>query len=227
MSSQLQSSWAKILGFVGVVALAASTALAAPITGVKDIEIIDNDGNWFYLEEVNIFNTAGTDVASLAFGSTGTPVGFPGNSFGSSPTGAIDDLIGNCCGTGMHGNTASSMGQTYLISLPTPQDIDAMSFPIEIFNRQDGCCPERVENLDIRFLDEFGSPIEVEDAMGNPTTTFSLTGSASFDTTFGPGGGTISINGISSQVIPEPTSLAIWTIFGLGFTRGASRQRRS
>ncbi len=206
---------------LAVTLVATASALANPISGVSAIRITDNDGNWFYQEEVNIYNLAGTDVASLSFGST-TTLNFPGTSFGSTPTGVIDDIIGNCCGTGTHGNVAASAGQFIEINLPSPQVIDAVNFPIEIHNRQDGCCPDRVENIDIEFLDELNNPIAVLDANGDFTDVFSLNGPGSFDTTFGPGGGTISIVGT-----PEPASVAIWSLMALALGGyGYARVRR-
>lgn len=200
--------------------LAASTALvttspAVVISGVAEILITDNGGgDWFYLEEVNIFNASGVDVASTSQ-ATGTPNFAP--AFGSNATGAIDDVVGNCCGTGTHGAMAGSAGvDTYSISLNAIQDIDAFNFPIEIHNRLDGCCPERSENIDISFLDSGGNPISIIDHNGAEGDVYSLTGPASFDSTFSYGGGTIAINGV-----PEPGGplLALVGMLVLGFSR--------
>ncbi len=207
-----------ICGFLSV------SAYATPISGVKTIKISDNGGgDWFYLEEVNIYNVAGTDVASLAFGATGTPNFGP--AFGSTATGAIDDIVANCCGTGTHGAVAASAGvENYTIVLPSVQDIDAIAKPIEIHNRLDGCCPARPENIDIEFFDAGGTPILVDDGTGVATAVFSVNGAGDFTTNFGYGGGTLEIEGI----IPEPSS-GILLLIGMAMfacRRRCGRNRR-
>lgn len=215
-----------MIGFV----LAACFTLAAPaahaviINGVKDIRITDNNGNWFYLEEVNLFNANGVDVASTSFGSVqktvGTPNFAPG--FGSTAQGAIDNAIGNCCGTGTHSSAAVTVpANKYTISLPYSQNIDAATFPLQIHNRQDACCPDRVENVNIEFLDVAGNAIPVSNGMGGSTTVVALTGPGSFTSNFGPGGGTVVINGLANQPatpikvgLQNATSQAAQTGFG-------------
>jgi len=223
----MQSSRRGTFAFLALmfVLLTSASASAVVIQGVKQIRITDNNGNWFYLEEVNVFNTAGADVASTSFGATalktfGTPNFTP--AFGSTTQGAINDVVSACCGNGTHSNSASAVpAHNYTITLPYSQDIDAATFPIEIHNRQDGCCPDRAENVDIQFLDVTGNPIAFNDGSGNPTTTLSINGSADFATNFSAGGGTLVVNGLMNQGITpikvglqNATSQASQTGFG-------------
>lgn len=201
-----------------------SVTQAVVIQGVKQIRITDNDGNWFYLEEVNLFNTAGVDVASTTFGNavktSGTPNFAPG--FGSAAAGAIDGIVGGCCGTGTHSPSISAVpAHNYTINLPYSQDIDAANFPMQIFNRTDGCCPERAENFNIEFLDLAGNPIAINNGSGGSTTSLAINGPASFATHFPLGGGTLAINGLSNQPatqilvgLQNATSQAAQTGFG-------------
>jgi MYXO-CTERM domain-containing protein len=190
--------------FSSLAALVAFSAIsqATVISGVARIQFSDNDlgpsnGDWFYIEELQVFNVSGVDVASQAFGTTQSQNFAP--QFGSTAVGAIDDVIANCCGTGTHSAGPDSSAMFISITLPSVQDIDAMNFPIEIHNRQDGCCPERSEYLNISFYDAADNPITIIDHNGAEGTFYELNGPASFTSTFGPGGGAIAINGV-----PEP-----------------------
>lgn len=211
------------LGVAMVLALGSSTAQAVVIQGVKQIRITDNDGNWFYLEEVNLFNVAGADVASTNFGGlvkTTAAANFaPG--FGSTVNGAIDGVVGACCGTGTHSPTISAVpAHNYTITLPYSQNIDAATLPMQVFNRTDGCCPERAMNFNIEFLALNGTPIAISDGAGGSTTSLAINPSK-FATTFGAGGGTLVINGLKDQPatqilvgLQNATSQAAQTGFG-------------
>jgi len=199
---------------LAIVPMLTVAASAVPLSGVQSITITDPDGFWFYIEELAIPNTASQDVASQAFGSTGTPNFVP--QFGSTAVGAINDIFGNCCGTGTHSQFEVTVPpNNYTIGLPSPQNLEGL---ITIWNRQDGCCPERVMNYDIQFLNAAGAPI----TFGDGSNTLQVRPQFLTGDVNSAQGATIPI----PQGIPEPGSLALAMIGLAGLVGGAVWQRR-
>jgi len=118
------------------------------IAGVVTVVITNTREDWFYIEEVEFLNREGTDVASLDAGATAEAT--PGT-FGSSVDGGIDDAIANCCSSGWHSEQFNGDPQTYTITFPEPQVLTGLA---RIWNRQDGCCSERLDGLIIEYFDE-------------------------------------------------------------------------
>jgi hypothetical protein len=71
-----------------------SNLLAGTLTNVQSIRITNTRADWFYLEELRIFNDQGEDVASLEFGTTAMASEDP--AFGGVGEGPIDDIYGIC-----------------------------------------------------------------------------------------------------------------------------------
>jgi hypothetical protein len=113
----------------------------AVLTGIASIKITNTRGDWFYLEELEILNSADADVASADFGTTSEASEGPG--FGSNVDGPIDDIFGNCCGSGWHSSTQTEE-HTYTMTFPSPQNLKDV---VRVWNRQDGCCPERLDGM--------------------------------------------------------------------------------
>ncbi|MEM7386125.1 MAG: hypothetical protein AAF514_14385, partial [Verrucomicrobiota bacterium] len=120
-----------------------STALA----GVRSIRVTNVREDWFYMEELQMFNSADIDVASLAVGTTVTASEFSG--FGGKAEGIIDDLRGPCCGTGFHSST--DMGsQTLILTFAEVQDLSGV---VTVWDREDGCCRQRLDGMLFEFFD--------------------------------------------------------------------------
>ncbi len=117
------------------------------MSGVRSVKITNILLDWFYLEELELYNTADQDVLSTAFGTTGSGSEAPG--FGAMITGPIDDIVGPCCANGYHSSTDAG-NQTLTYTFPTPQDLTG---DIRIWNRVDGCCTSRLDGMLFEFFD--------------------------------------------------------------------------
>ena len=122
-------------------------AIRVAISGVKSVRITNSQVGWFYLEELDLRNLADEDVASVDFGTTAVASEIPG--FGGRAEGPIDDVFGNCCGTGYHSSTEEGE-QMLTFTFPAPQDLMG---DIRVWNRQDGCCLERLDAMLFEFFD--------------------------------------------------------------------------
>jgi hypothetical protein len=184
--------------FVGI-----NLSPAATLVGVESISFTNTRADWFFIEELDVRNTGNTDVASSAFGATATVNSGP--AFGSTVAGGIDDIFGNCCGTGWHSGTNVG-GEKYTVSFPGAQSLTGN---ITVWNRQDACCPERLDG----FLVEYWSGAD---------GTGSLVGSQQVDgLATNSGGGISTATGASFAIVPEPSAalLALLGIFGLSARR--------
>ncbi len=127
-------------------ALLATTPALAVVQNARSVVLTNNRADWFYIEELTAIS-GGIDRASFGAGATQTN-SFP-PAFGSSAVGAIDDtLSGGCCGTGTHSNTPAG-GQTITINFAQQFTFSDLTF----HNRQDGCCPERMDDIQFDFYD--------------------------------------------------------------------------
>ncbi len=134
------------------------------LSGVKSIIVTNLRRDWFYLEELDIRNADGADVASTSFGTT--LQASENSSHGSPPTGAIDDQIGTCCGTGWHSSSQVG-GQSLTLTFPSPQDLQRT---VRLWNRQDGCCVERLDAMSFQFLDAQGNLTLLQNLLDASTT---------------------------------------------------------
>lgn len=121
-------------------------AVTVAIPGVKSVRITNTQVGWFYLEELDLRNVSDEDVASVAFGTVAAASEIPG--WGGRVEGPIDDAFGNCCSTGYHSSTEEGE-QTLTFTFPTAQDLTG---DIRVWNRQDGCCPERLDAMLFEFF---------------------------------------------------------------------------
>ena len=147
------------------------------ISGVVTVVISNTREDWFYIEEIQFLNADDVDVASLDFGAIGEAT--PGT-FGSNVDGPIDDAIGNCCGTGWHSEAFADDPQTYTLTFPEPQTITGLA---TMWNRQDGCCSNRLDGLLFEYFDADGELIvsqEVLDLAANSGGGISTASGASF-----------------------------------------------
>ena len=138
-------------------------AVTVSISGVKSLRITNMQTDWFYLEELEIFNTSDQDVASTAFGTTATVSENPG--FGAQATGPIDDIIGSCCANGYHSSTDMG-GQTLTFTFPSPQKLAG---DLRFWNRIDGCCATRLDGMLIEYFsgdDGTGDLIAEQEVIG-------------------------------------------------------------
>ena len=172
--------------------VSANLSQAATLAGVHSITFTNTRADWFYIEELDVRNTGAVDIASTAFGTTATASGSP--AFSSSLNGGIDDVVGaGCCANGWHANTnVTPPSQFYTITFPSAQDITDITF----WNRQDGCCQERMDGINVSYWDGInggGTMLASQqiDGMGNTGT-----------------------GGSSFTVVPEPSS-ALFAAFGL------------
>lgn len=186
------------LGFLAF----SSLSQGATLIGVRSMTFTNTRADWYYIEELEVRNSGGVDVASTVFGTSANASGAP--AFGSSINGPIDDVVGaGCCGNGWHSDTnATPPQQFYTITFPSLQDITEVTF----WNRQDGCCQERMDGIEITYYD---------DVMGTGT----LLASQQVD-----GLGTTGPGGSSVAAVPEPSTglLAL-----LAFSGFFIRRRRS
>lgn len=121
--------------------------ISTALSGVRSIRVTNVREDWFYMEELQIFNSADIDVASEALGTTATASEFPG--FGGKAEGIIDDLRGPCCGTGFHSST--DMGsQTLILTFAEAQDLSGV---VTVWDREDGCCRQRLDGMLFEFFD--------------------------------------------------------------------------
>lgn len=125
--------------------VASKPAFSVAISGVKSVRITNTQVNWFYLEELDLRNMLDEDVASVDFGTVAVASEVAG--FGGSAEGAIDDVFGNCCSTGYHSSTEAGE-QILTFTFPAAQDLTG---DIRIWNRQDGCCPDRLDSMLFEF----------------------------------------------------------------------------
>ncbi len=155
-------------------------AQAVPVGNVKSIRITNQNlvDGYFYAEEYTIPNAAGSDVASLSFGTTASGANFAAG-FGSTMNGAINDAIGNCCG-GTHSanNNSGNAGQQYVMTLPSLQtfNLNNVNSPsiMRVDDRQDNATlASRALNFKMEMLATGGAVVaERSFAMGD----FALTG---------------------------------------------------
>ncbi len=137
--------------------------VSASITGVKSIRITNIQTDWFYLEELEIFNTTDQDVASESFGTIATASENPG--FGAKAVGPIDDVIGPCCANGYHSSTDMG-GQALTYTFPSPQDLAG---DLRFWNRIDGCCATRLDGMLVEYFsgdDGTGELIAEQEVLG-------------------------------------------------------------
>ncbi len=123
--------------------------IAAAIRGVRSIRITNTLEDWFYIEEIDLFNTDDVDVASVDFGTTAMASEAPG--FGGQATGPIDDIAANCCANGFH-SSSDTGGQVLIFTFPTAQDL--AEGDLRIWDRQDSnCCASRLDGMLFEFFD--------------------------------------------------------------------------
>ncbi|MGK0188531.1 MAG: hypothetical protein ACI9R3_004342 [Verrucomicrobiales bacterium] len=172
------------------------------ISGVVSIIISNMLPNWFYIEEIQLLNDDGVDVASLDFG---TLADATAGGFGSNVDGPIDDAIGNCCGTGWHSEAFADEPQTYTLTFPEAQSITGLG---TLWNRQDGCCSDRMDGMLFDYFDADGELIvsqEVLDLAGNSAGGISTASGASFPLT---SGGMTAPFSIASIAVNDDTTTA-------------------
>ena len=125
--------------------LALFTADALAITGARSVRFTNNRSDWFYMEEVEGIS-GGVDVFSLSQGATQNQNFTP--AFGSSSTGVIDDVFAACCGNGTHGNSDKGLNHQIRVSFPAAANLNQLT----LWNRQDGCCPERMDDIQVDYF---------------------------------------------------------------------------
>ncbi len=120
--------------------------LAIAIEGVQSVRFTNAKTDWFYIEELSLYNTDDRDVLSTAFGTTAVASEDP--AFGGHSAGPIDDLIGVCCANGFHSSTDQG-GQMLTYTFPMAQ---ALTGDLSFWNRADACCAERMDAILVEYF---------------------------------------------------------------------------
>ncbi len=189
---------------IGLIAVLASSASAAPLFGAKTIDVRKNGGEW-HLAEILAFETGtGINVAEQSNGGVAS-VTVGSSQFGTIPGDANDGNLDQSFGGGSVWHSGNTPGETMRFELAAPTDLDS----IDLLGRTD-CCQNRDDDLTVTIYDELGAEIFTAD-VGIPDAGQRL----SFE-----------VDGGTPPVVPEPASIAIWSILGLCLAGYGYRRRR-